>query len=478
MQVTVRQMGTAPQQIMLKAGRSAVVELSEPVKRVQVATPEVAEVKILSPRQILVSSKGVGQTQIVLWDEGERQVLVNVIVELDLAELQAAIAQVAPGSEVEVRSIRDTIVLSGSVSNVDSAERIQKITTAFSPKVQNHMKVAGEHQVLLRCTVAEVNKRAIRQLGVNGWLAGDNVRDIFMVNQISGINPANIGAGPTANIIQAGGLPFATDTNGLPLSASTQFSVGFPRVQMQLFFRALRQNNLLRVLAEPNLIALSGQEASFLAGGEFPIPVPQGYNGTVTIEYRQYGVRLKFTPTVIGRQMIRLQVTPEVSEQDFTNAVQLAGYVVPGLRSRTASTTVEIGSGSTIAIAGLLSEASRAQADKIPGLGDVPVLGTLFSSVDYQKNLTELVILVTPELVDAMLPDQVPPVPGEKMTDPNDWELFGLGMIEGQPMADTEDDAAALEAGYSPKFRKFRTPPEQMSLHGPWGPADAAETVQ
>lgn len=480
MTVAVRQSGATSQQIALSVGRSAILELSEPVKRVQTATAEIAEVKVLSPRQVLITGKAVGRTQVLLWDEREGQLIVSVFVQLDLAELQAAIAQIAPGADVQARAIQETVVLSGSVPDVDSATRIEEIARAFSPKMQNLMKVAGMHQVMLRCTVAEVNKRAIRQLGINGWMAGDNLRDIFAVNQIAGINPVNIGGQVAVpNIIQDGGIPFITDRSvGLPLTPRPQLSIGFPRVQMQLFFQAMRENDLLRVLAEPNLVALSGQEASFLAGGEFPIPVPQGAYGTVTIEYRQYGVRLKFTPTVIGRQMVRLKVTPEVSEQDFTNAIQLGGYVVPGLRSRTATTMIELASGSTIAIAGLLSEQTRGISQKVPGLGDVPVLGALFSSVDYQKNLTELVILVTPELVDGMQPDQVPPVPGQFHTDPNDWELFGLGMVEGQPAPDTSDDSAALEMGYAPKYRKVRSSPEQMSLHGPWGPADPVETVQ
>ena len=478
MQLAVRQAGTTPQQVTLSVGRSAILELTEPVKRVQTATAEIADVKVLSPRQVLVTGKGVGRTQVLLWDEHEGQLIVNLFVQLDLTELQASFSQVAPGSEVRAQAIHDTVVLTGTVPDVDSASRIEEVAKAFSPKLQNLMKVAGMHQVMLRCTVAEVNKRAIRQLGVNGWMAGDNLRDMFMVNQIGGINPSNIQAGSVSNIIRPYGVPFVIPDGGIPLTTTPTFSLGFPRVQMQLFFKALRENNLLRVLAEPNLVALSGQEASFLAGGEFPIPVPQGAYGTVTIEYRQYGVRLKFTPTVIGRQMVRLKVAPEVSEQDFTNAVQLGGYLVPGLRSRNASTMIELASGSTIAIAGLLSEQTRAQIDKLPALGDVPVLGALFSSVDYQKNLTELVILVTPELVDSMQPDQVPPVPGQHMSDPNDWELFGLGMVEGQPMPDTGDDSAALETGYPPKYRKVRSSPEQMSLHGPWGPSDPAEAIQ
>jgi pilus assembly protein CpaC len=247
---------------------------------------------------------------------------------------------------------------------------------------------------------------------------------------------------------------------------------------MQLFFRAMRENRLLRVLAEPNLTAISGQEASFLAGGEFPYQVPQSL-GTTTLEWKQFGVRLRFTPTVIGRQMIRLRVAPEVSDLDFVNGIALSGgVVVPAIKSRRAETTIELASGSTIAIAGLLNEQVTAAAQKIPGLGDVPVLGALFSSVEYRKNQTELVILVTPELAAAMGPDQVQAVPGQHLRDPNDWELFGLGMVEGQPASDATEPDDALRTSTPARFPKLSSPPDQMTLHGPWGPADGLEAMQ
>lgn len=478
MHVTVQRMEATQQQIVLTSGRSAVIDLSEPLARAQVADPSVVEVAVLSPRQVLVSSKAVGFTQIILWDQNDRQVIMPVVVELDLVELVSAIRNAAPGSAVEVRAVKDTVVLTGAVPDVDTASRITDLAKVFSPKVQNQLKVGGVHQVLLRCTVAEVNKRATRQLGINGWIAGDNVRDMFAVNQLDQINPVNIGAGPTGNIIQNGGLLFATDKDGLPLTATPTLSVGFPRLQMQLFFQALRENTLLRVLAEPNLVALSGQEAWFQAGGSYPYPLPQGIGTTPSVDFQEYGIILKFTPTVIGNQMIRLHVQPTVSEPDYTTAVTFAGTTVPGLRVRTAETTIELAGGTTIAIAGLLSEEARASSKKVPGLGDVPVLGALFSSVNYQKNLTELVILVTPELVSSLQPDQVAAVPGQFMRDPNDWELFGLGMVEGKPMDEEPNDDAALETQTPPKFRKFRSPPHQMSLHGPWGPAEEAETIQ
>jgi len=478
MRAVVRKVEGQQDRIVLTVGSSSVVELSEPMTRAQVADPELVDVAVLSPRQLLVTSKIAGHTQLIIWDLNNEQMTMSVVVETDLTDLIAMIARVAPGSAVEARAFKDTVLLTGTVPDTDTATRIVALAEAFSPKVENQLKVAGVQQVLLRCTIAEVNKRAVRQLGVNGWIAGDNLRDVFAVNQLDQINPVNIGAAPLANIIRPGGLPFATDNNGLVLQPTPTFSLGFPRVQMQLFFQALRENTLLRVLAEPNLVALSGQEASFLVGGEFPVPIPQGIGDTITIEFKEYGIRLSFTPTVIGRQMVRLNIAPEVSEPDFTTSVQFAGFVIPGLTQRRAQTTVELASGTTIAMAGLLSESVRGTARKLPGLGDVPILGSLFSSVNYQKNVTELVILVTPELVGSMQPDQVAPVPGQFMTDPNDYELFGLGLVEGEPMPEARDDNAALETDIVPRYRKFHSPPTQMSLHGPWGQAEASETVQ
>lgn len=510
MQVTVREEKSRQQEILILAGRSVVIDLSEPMARCQIADPEVASVSILSPRQIVMTSKRAGSTQLIVWDAKEGQVTMPVTVQLDLAELEAAVRKLAPKATVQIQALRERILLTGTVPDSDTADAIEKLAKAFVgelggrdaqrgssqgqsgsgsevSRVINYLTVAGVHQVLLRCTVAEVSKSAIRRLGVNGWLAGDNVRDVFLVNNLDGINPTNIGAVSTGNIIGPAyttGAPAESmlfGTPGIPTypaPTGPEFTLGFPRVQMQLFFRAMRENRLLRVLAEPNLIALSGQEANFLAGGEFPVPIPQGL-GTTTIEWKKFGVLLRFTPTVVGQQKIRLCVRPEVSERDFTTQVTLAGgTTVPGLKARNVETTVELASGGTIAIAGLLNEEIQAAARRIPGLGDMPVLGALFSSTEYQRNQTELIILVTPELVSAMNPDQVGPVPGQFMTDPSDYELFGLGMLEGKPVAEAASDNAALETSAAPKYRKYRTSPEQLSLHGPWGQADGSETIQ
>jgi pilus assembly protein CpaC len=518
MRVRIQSLNGGPKdQIHLLTGRGILIDLDRPLKRAAVGDPRVAEVSVISPRQAMVNARSVGTTNLILWDEDERQLAHEIVVRLDIAQLREAIASAAPGGAVEVIAVNDKIVLRGTVPDVDTAQRIVQIAELFtssanalsstppsggpgaaggqsmpdatiqggqgggggcSSNVVNHLVIAGEHQVVLRCTVAEVTKTAIRTLGINGWLAGDNIRDVFAVNQIGGINPVNIGAAGSQNVIRSNGLLFATDKDGLVLQPTPELSLGFPRVQMQLFFKALRDNRLLRVLAEPNLVAVSGQEASFLAGGEFPSVTSQGITGT-TIEWKEFGVRLRFTPTVIGRQMIRLRVAPEVSELDPATGIFTGEVRIPfGLTQRRAETTIELASGSTIAIAGLLNERVRGISQKIPALGDVPVLGALFSSVNYQKDVTELVILVTPELVSSLQPDQVESVPGQFMTDPNDFQLFGLGMVSGEPAPEPDEPEAALQTNLPPRYRKYSSPPDQMTLHGPWGPADAAEAVQ
>lgn len=461
------------QRINMPAGRGTLIDVDEPLKRASVANPEVAEVSVLSPKQVLVTGKTPGNTELLLWDDGERQAAFTVTVEMDVAEIRDAIAKVAPGAQLDIRPIRDNLLLTGTVPDTDTMNRVMEVAKILTPNVTNQVRVAGEQQVLLRCTVAEVDKTSTRQLGINGWLAGDNLHDIFVVNQIDQINPANIGASPFGPIggPNAPRIPFATGTEGIPLLPSTTMSLGFPRIQMQIFLQAMRDNGLMRVLAEPNLVALNGQEANFIAGGEMPYPQASS-TGTPSIEFKEFGIRLRFIPSILGRQMVRLTVAPEVSELDYN--VSVLG--VPALRKRAATTTIELTSGSTIALAGLLSDNMRGMARKVPALGDVPVLGALFSSVEYQRATTELVILVTPELVSSIGPDQVSSVPGQFMTPPNDFELFGLGLLEGKPDCDELPPEAALETMVDPRLRKHSSPPEQMSLHGPWGHAESGET--
>lgn len=474
LKITVRQTQAQAQMINVPVNQGAMVDFNLPVREVRIANPDIAEVTATAPRQILVNGKSFGTTQLLVTVDGGTQHTFTVAVDVDLERLRASIRTAVPRAKVDVSALLDAIVLSGSVPDAESAERITQIAGIYSQQVINQMRVAGVYQVLLRCTVAEVNRTATRQLGFNGWMAGSNFPDMFAVSQLNGINPANIGA--AADALATARIPFLTGTDGIPLTATPQLSLGFPNAQMQVFIQALRENGLLRVLAEPNLVTISGQEATFLAGGEFPIPVPQsGQSDAITIEFREFGVLLRFTPTVLGADLIRLHVAPEVSEPDYSSAVQISGYSVPGLTQRRVDTVVELGPGQTFAIGGLLSERARATSSKVPALGDVPVLGALFSSVQYQSSETELVVLVTPELVAPLNPDQIPYIPGGNYIAPNDWELFALGQLDGQGTAGGNTPAKPPAAQNTAQSKESYGKPAALRLRGPIGPAGGHE---
>lgn len=458
------------QRITVPLHRSVTVDTTVSITRADLIARNIADVQVVSPTRLLVTGQSFGETSIVLTGSDATQYVLEVAVELDLDGFNEAMRSIDPYSTAKAKSMRGNIVLTGTVSSTERAQRMLELAQLYlstegsvQTSVQSHLELAGEQQVLLRCVVAEVSRLAARELGVNGFLAGDDFQDMFLVNQLGGINPINIGAAAGAPVNQT--IPFLTGEDGIPLSPSTTLSLGFPRVEMQLFLRAMADNRLLRVLAEPNLVAVSGETASFLAGGEFPIPVPQG-NQTVTIEFREYGVQLNFTPVVRGQQKIRLQVSPQVSELDFSTAAQFQGFVIPGLTARSTTTTVELGSGQTIAIAGLLNEQIRGVASRIPGFGDLPVLGTLFRSVNFQRSLSELVILVTPEIVSPLEANQVVRLPGDDVKDPSDLELYALGLVEAPHEDESDNDPDLVKEADD----------DDTAMRGPWGHADTVKT--
>lgn len=449
---------------------SLAVETTVEVMRADVSAKHIADVQIISPKRLLIQGINYGTTSIVLLHSDEKQSVFEVAVELDLDRLNEAMRGIDPQSTAGAESVLGNIVLTGTVSGPNRAKRMVELAELFLPPpdqdrrvdrtVQNHLDIAGEQQVLLRCVVAEVSRRAIRDLGINGFLAGENFRDGFVVNQLDRINPINIGAAAGALVTQ--NMPFVTDVDGVSISDLTTLSLGFPRVQAQLFIKALADNSLLKILAEPNLVAISGETAQFLAGGEQPFPVSQG-NQQVTIEWKRFGVMLSFTPIVRGNGRIRLHVRPEVSDLDFTIGTVIEGRPLPGIRSRGSDTTVELASGETIAIAGLLSETVVASARRIPGIGDMPILGALFRSVNFQRSLTELVILVTPEIIAPLDAHQKVALPTDGPGDPSDFELYALGLLEPENATGPE---TGLEAS-----TLLQSEPQQLAVHGPWGHA-------
>ncbi len=475
-EATVLDLSGSVQRVTVPLYGSVTVETTHVVIRADIVAKHIADVQVISPMRMLITGQSYGTTSVVLLREDKEQFVFEVSVELDLGRLNAAIRDIDPQSNASARSVLGNIVLTGTASGAERATRIVELAGLFLPPktasqeeavVQNHLEVAGEQQVLLRCTVAEVSRQASRELGVNGFLAGENFKDGFVINQIGELNPINIGV--PAGFPVTRDLPFVVGDPGINNALRSTLTLGFPRVQTQLFIRALVENSLLKILAEPNLVAISGETATFLVGGEFPVPEPQGFQ-TVTITYRPFGVQLSFTPVVRGHQRIRLRVSPVISDLDFSSGIVLEGFIVPGLVTRSTETTVELGNGQTIAIAGLINERIRAQASQIPGLGDIPVLGALFRSVQYQRELTELVILVTPEIVAPMDAHQKVALPGDEITTPNDYELYALGLLEG-----SADGATAVAQANGADVTLVASEPDELSVHGPWGHAGSTD---
>jgi len=400
-------------------GKSILVKTDERVKRVSIAAPEIADFVLLSPNEVYLTGKAAGTTNLTLWQNQKVRSIYDLVVAYDVAGLKQKLNDLLPG-EKDIRAIgtHDSITLTGTVSSTANLSQVLALAGAYAPKdkIVNLLQVAGIHQVMLEVRVAEMSKLLTKRIGVNfTYVRGGD----FAVSMLGGLTSfAADSAGPMSTFSEA-------------INALFRFSSG--DAQWTFFIDALKEDGLAKVLAEPTLIAQSGQTASFLAGGEFPYPVPQGLGSreTITIEFKPFGVLLKFTPTVLSEKRISISVAPEVSELDFATAVRFGGFVVPGLRKRTASTTVELADGQSFAIAGLLKETVKEEISKFPLLGDIPVLGALFRSSSFQKDESELVIVVTVHLVKPLdVAKQT--LPTDYYIEPNDVEFYILGLMEGR----------------------------------------------
>lgn len=437
------------QVLRLKVGRSKVLKTPFALTRISVADPDIADLILINEREIYINALAPGATNISMWGKSGRFTSATVTVEADLSLLKEKLHQILPKEKIGAESAGDSIVLSGEVSGPVAQSTAIALALPYAggkkDKVVNVMHVGGVQQVMLEVRVAEISRVVAERIGVNfnALAPGGN----FGVNQIGGIaSIADLtrvftgvtGSSSTTSFAQV--LSPAITAMGGWTAAGTLWTV---------FMDLLKQNNLGRVLAEPNLVTTSGQQASFLAGGEFPIPVPQsgvGGAATITVEYKKFGVQLEFTPTVLNEGKIAVKVHPTVSEIDNTfgqSFVLPGGFVVPGLRTREMNTHVEVNDGQTFAIAGLLSDQSRNVINKFPVLGSIPVLGVLFRSTQYQKNETELVALVTPHLVKPMAPGAAR-LPTDKWIDPSEVDIYLLGLEQGrQPAASAPAPAPA-----------------------------------
>ena len=403
-------------QLQLLINKSVVLQTRTPYKRVSVGQPEIADVNLLGQSRILVTGKKAGTTQLVVWDDGEKAQVIDISVAVDVVGLQEQLKKLFPGVKVNLSANNGEVVLKGNVPSLEVEEQIVRIATPYAAKVQDFMVISGGQQVMLSVRIAEVSRSATSALGVN---IGATDGKSFIGSNVGGINPFG------TQILPGGGQGITSPSPGAAVTIFGQGQIG--KGAFQYFVDALRQNSLLRILAEPNLMAVSGQEASFLAGGAIPVPTSQGGTGAgaaISVDYREYGVKMKFIPIVLGNGKLRLKVSPEISDLDYANSVEAGGFRIPGITSRKVTTTVELADGQTFAIAGLLNSSIAASKDVTPLLGDLPVIGPLFRTVRYSRKETEMVVLVTPHLVEAMNPSDIPRLPGEEWQFPDELDLF------------------------------------------------------
>jgi pilus assembly protein CpaC len=423
-------------QLHLLVGRSLVLSSPARIRRVSIVDPIIADVMVLSANQVLVNAKSPGGVSLVLWDENEQSHAYELNVDLDLGSLSEQVHAAFPQDQVQLQASKDTLILSGHVSSKEEADRIYQLVSPVEPKTLNLLEFPArpaKSQILLEVRFAEVDRGAMTNLGFNLIsVPGSTTRTLAVtgtqqygpvqIQQSSGTSSSGSSTDSSAGLNSA----------SLSLSDLLNIFIFRPDIDLGAVIKALQQKSLLQILAEPNLLTESGKEADFLAGGEFPFPVIQegaaGTAPTVTIQFKQFGVSLKFTPDLTDDGTIHLKVKPEVSALDYTNAVTISGFFIPAISTRRVDAEVELRDGQSFAIAGLVDNRVTDIYNKVPVLSSIPLLGDLFKSQSKDRTKTELLVLVTPHVVmplpvGAPLPtlkfpsgflDSIPPKPGEK----------------------------------------------------------------
>ncbi len=456
-QPQVTSLAEASKNIDMQVGETRLVHLSEKIIRVSVADPSVADLQVVTPLQILITAKQVGSTHLILWGQADEPLVVSVSCSRNLDQLRSQLSKLFPGDEIKVSSVGELVVLSGRVSDLRAPARAAEVAKLYADQLANLIEVSGDQQVQLEVRFAEVSRSALREMGLN-FLWRDGARGYVGGTAAPSTAAGEYLRGGTSQLH----IPGTASASGPPFVGAPSFgnafnlffSTGLDAFPFSAILSIMSQEGLAKILAEPTLVALSGQEAKFHAGGEIPILIARQL-GEVSVEYKEFGVQLQFTPTVLGEGTISLQLAVEVSEPDQTSGVSLGGFQVPGFRSRSSATTVRLRDGQSFAVAGLLSESVRSAVTKVPVLGDIPVLGALFRSTAFQREETELMVVVQAHLVRPQRPGALPLLPGEnEFTDPSDFRLFLLGGLIGP--ADDGD--------------KGRAEPVSARAGGPSGP--------
>ena len=430
----------------LKKGGSDIISTEFPVNRISIANPDVADVVVLSPRQIYVFGKKVGYSSVMLWEKGQSRALLDVTVTLDLTGLKEKLYQLFPDQQIEVYGSETGIVLAGTVSGPEVMEEILRLSQSFLPKegtgggskagtgksgsgITNLMKIGGAQQVMLEVKFAEVTRDSGKGLqAALGYSSPNSGSDVKGAIGLGTLGVSKLGA-------------FSLDTGSLLVNFTDNLANVFVNIKnVNAALQFLETEGLARTLAEPRLVTMSGQEASFLAGGEFPVPVPND-TGTISIEFKSYGVALTFTPIVLSGGRISLRVAPQVSDVVYTSAVPVgtssATFQIPSLTTRKLDTTVELHDGQSLALAGLLQDNITETVKKIPGLGDIPILGALFRSNSFTQKKTDLLIAVTPHIVKPVKEGELS-FPGDKLQLPDRYEFYLEGKLEGSRASETK----------------------------------------
>jgi pilus assembly protein CpaC len=408
------------QTLHVLVGRSLVITSATRIKRVSLADPSIAEAIVVSPTQVLLNGKAPGGVSLIIWDESGQSQAFEVSVDIDVMGLSQKIHEVFPSEPVQVTTSGPVVMLSGRVSSAEVADKILDVVKNVAPKVTSFLEVPATptEEISLQVKFATVNRQAIKQFGVNLFRTfGSNMP---MSTTTQAFSPPSLGSLTTTSTSGSTTTTSTSGQNSFELSNLLNIFIFRPDINLGATIQALQENNLLQILAEPNLITQSGKQASFLAGGQFPYPVLQsvtsGNSGAITIQFKEYGVRLSFIPTITPDGLIHLKVEPEVSSLDFTNAVTLQGFLIPALATDRVQSEMDLKDGQSFAIAGLLDKRVTQQLEKIPGIGDIPILGKLFQSHNINKSDNELIIVVTPHVVQPLSADQVPKGPAFPQT--------------------------------------------------------------
>lgn len=411
--------------IHLVVGQSMFINTRERLRRIYVANPDVLDSMTSSPTQIVVTAKAPGVTSLILWDELGQTQSYQVTADMDVSDLQHAVKAAFPLDTINVAGRQDEVALTGEVTNPADVDGAVKLASLYSKMVTNSLLVAPQHtpQVRLKVRVVEIDRSRLQELGFNAFGTGKNA-----FSGTTGQYPVvSVLPGQT---VSSGGSSSTSSTSILSINSLLNLFYYNQNLGLGGAIEALVNNQILQILAEPTITAVSGQTASFLSGGEFPFPVIQGASSgftSVTIQFRPYGVKLDFTPNVLPDGTIQLKVAPEVSALDYTNAVEISGYTVPAISTRKAQTEVELKSGQSFTISGLLDNRTTDILQKVPGIGDIPILGKLFQSKSTTHSVVELAVIVTPTLVDPLSENPAPTQPTMVVPFINDQQ-FDKGM--------------------------------------------------